>query len=348
MANKEHLAILKQGEEAWKQWRIENRIIVPDLRRADLSGAYLRLAFLSKADLSEANLSEANLNGASLNGADLRQANLSGANLTVANLSGADLRQANLQGADLFGANLTEADLNRADLREADLHYVHLSGANVEGAIADWTVFGDVDLSEVKGLEAVLHVGPSTIGIDTIYKSKGRIPEVFLRGCGVPDNFIAYMGSLVGKPIEYYSCFISYSSRNQDFAERLHADLQDKGVRCWFAPEDIKIGEKFRTRIDAAIRLHDKLLLILSKNSIQSSWVESEVEAALERERRQKRVVLFPVRLDDTIMRTRKAWAADIRRTRHIGDFCCWKDHDAYQKAFDRLLRDLKAESAEA
>ena len=44
-------------------------------------------------------------------------------------------------------------------------------------------------------------------------------------------------------------------------------------------------------------------------------------------------------------MRTRQAWAADIRKQRHIGDFTCWKDHDAYQKAFARLLRDLKAEA---
>lgn len=37
-----------------------------------------------------------------------------------------------------------------------------------------------------------------------------------------------------------------------------------------------------------------------------------------------------------------------LRQERNIGNFSCWKDHDAYQKAFDRLLRDLKAESAEA
>jgi hypothetical protein len=43
-------------------------------------------------------------------------------------------------------------------------------------------------------------------------------------------------------------------------------------------------------------------------------------------------------------METDQAWAADILRTRHIGDFSRWKDHDAYQQAFERLLRDLKAE----
>ena len=202
-------------------------------------------------------------------------------------------------------------------------------------------MFGAVNLSVAKGLESVRHEGPSTIGIDTVYASQGRISEVFLRGAGVPDEFITYMRSLVGRAIEFYSCFISYSSKNQDFAERLHADLQAKGVRCWFAPEDMKIGDKIWDRLDQSIRLHDKLLLVLSANAIGSEWIEDEVTTAFEEERRRGKTVLFPVRLDDTVFATGESWAAKARQ-RHIGDFCQWKQHDAYKKAFDRLLRDLK------
>ena len=115
-------------------------------------------------------------------------------------------------------------------------------GANLTNAFALGTNFGDLDLSVVTGLETVVHEGPSTIGIDTIYKSKGKIPGVFLRRCGVPEEFIAYIASMVGRPIEYYSCFISYSTKDQAFAERLYADLQAKGVRCWFDPHDVKGG----------------------------------------------------------------------------------------------------------
>ncbi|MGC9994147.1 MAG: toll/interleukin-1 receptor domain-containing protein [Terriglobia bacterium] len=265
--------------------------------------------------------------------------------LREANLVGADLR-----GAWLWGANLREAVLRQADLREADIVGAYLRGADLgeadlTEAIIGGTAFADNDLSGVKGLATVEHLSPSTIGIDTIYKSKGNIPEVFLRGCGVPEDFITYMRSLVGKPIEFYSCFISYSSKDEDFAKRLHADLQAQNVRCWFAPEDLKIGDKFRTRIDEAIRFHDKLLLVLSKKSVSSAWVEKEVETAFEKEQRQGgKPVLFPIRLDDAVMKTDQAWAADVRRTRHIGDFTHWKDHNAYQQAFQRLLRDLKAE----
>jgi hypothetical protein len=72
--------------------------------------------------------------------------------------------------------------------------------------------------------------------------------------------------------------------------------------------------------------------------------VEKEVETALEREYREHRVVLFPIRLDDSVMDANEAWAADIRRTRHIGDFRKWEQHGEYVKAFNRLHRDLKAE----
>jgi hypothetical protein len=48
-------------------------------------------------------------------------------------------------------------------------------------------------------------------------------------------------------------------------------------VRCWFAPHDLPIGAKTWDAIDAAIRVRDKLLLILSKNAITSNWVKDEV-----------------------------------------------------------------------
>jgi hypothetical protein len=384
MADEEQLKTLKQGVEVWNRWREENPDIRPDLSGADLieaylsgadlTGADLRRAQLLRANLSRAYLSQASLSGAYLNGADLNGAYLDGVNLSGARLSRADFVAANLSRADLSGAHLREAtlrmavlieaDLSLADLSLADLSRVYLDGAvlrgadlsgahlcetnlrgaDLRGAKVEYTVFANLDMSTVKGLDAVDHSGPSYISIDTIYRSRGQIPEAFLRGCGVPDNFIVYMGSLTGKAFEYYSCFISYSHKDEAFAQRLHADLQNKGVRSWFAPEDMKIGDKIRPRIDESIRIHDKLLLILSEHSVTSEWVEHEVEHALDLEHERKAPVLFPIRLDEAVMDSKIGWAGNIRRGRHIGDFCQWKDHDCYQRAFDRLLRDLKAE----
>ena len=63
----------------------------------------------------------------------------------------------------------------------------------------------------------------------------------------------------------------------------------------------------------------------------------------LEKEQKRKEAVLFPIRIDDAIQRTRRAWAAKFRRQRHIGDFRDWTDPAKYKRAFEGLLRDLQA-----
>src|SRR5205085_2692516 len=188
----------------------------------------------------------------------------------------------------------------------------------------------------IDGLETLRHRGRSYIDIHTLYRSQGLLPEVFLRGIGASDEAIAYAHSFFLDPIQYHSCFISYSSKDETLARRLHTDLQNQGVRCWFAPEDMKIGDKIRSRIDEAIHLHEKLLLLLSGHALASAWVEDEVEAALEKEQRQQREVLIPVRLDESVMNTTQPWAAKLRRSRHIGDFSNWADPQAYQQALER------------
>ncbi len=325
------------------------RLIGAILHRANLYKAKLMRADLRKAHINDANCTMADFSMADLRATDLsqavfRRADFINTNFNEATLIGADLKGADLSGADLSRANLNQANLGRTDLIGANLSEAELLGTNFSGASMAYTTLGNVDLSKVIGLETIWHQGPSTIGVDTLSRSKGRIPELFLRGAGVPEEFITYAAPLFGQAIQFYSCFISYSSQDQDLAERLYADLQNKGVRCWFAPEDMKIGDKLKPTIDQAIRLRDKLLLILSENSINSSWVEKEVETALEEENNRGQTVLYPVRLDEIVMGTDQAWAADIRRTRHIGDFSRWKAHDAYQEAFERLLRGLKAE----
>jgi hypothetical protein len=113
-------------------------------------------------------------------------------------------------------------------------------------------------------------------------------------------------------------------------------------VPYWFAPHDLEIGKVITRGIDEAIRMYDKLLIIMSEAAVTSRWVAFEVSTALHREVEQGRTLLFPIRLDDTVLPTPSGWAAQLR-TRNIGDFRVWKDHDRYQAAFTRLLRDLKA-----
>ena len=328
MANEEHLAVLKRGVEAWNQWRQKNPEVRPDLGRAKLA--------------------RANLRGADLSGADLSGADLSGADLSGANLTWADLSRADLSGADLSGANLCFW---------ADLSGANLSGANLRDASVEWTTFGNVDLSVVKGLETVQHYGPSTVGIDTIYRSGGRIPEAFLRGAGIPESFIENMAALVGalQPGQFYSCFISYSHEDKDFVEQLYTRLREKHIRVWYDVEGMRGGKKTHEQIKAAVREYDKLIVVLSEASMQSEWVKTEIHYARQREVEEGRQVLFPIRLTDfETIRQWQAFDADIGkdmakeiREYFIPDFSRWKVQEEFEKAFARLVQDLGQEEAQ-
>jgi uncharacterized protein YjbI with pentapeptide repeats len=400
MANEEHLKILEKGVKVWNQWRRDHFITRPDLSGADLSnaklsgvmlngasliGAHFCHADLSRsdfsrselndADLSDANFYQANANRAALRRANLRNSHLNSADFSLTDLNTADMRNADLRGSQLRGARLSNANLGSADLRGSDLYaayldYAYLIGAKLNGtkvkrAIVNHTVFDNIDLCAVNGLDSITHEGPSELSISTINLSKGQIPEIFLRGCGLRDweieNTKLYRTDLSRNEIvdityklielrsdpllQFNSCFISYSSNDEEFAKRIYSDLQGIGVRCWFAPAHMKIGDRIRRRIDDSIRVHDKLLLVLSETSVLSQWIEQEVATALEKEREQGCDVLFPVRLDDTIMKVRSDWPALIRNTRHIGDFRRWNDPCEYEWAFRGLLDDLRVEA---
>jgi uncharacterized protein YjbI with pentapeptide repeats len=137
MANDEHVALLKQGVNAWDERRDEHiraDLSAADLSGADLSGAYLHDANLHDANLSGADLRGADLSGANLSGATLRNADLSGADLVRADLVRADLVGAKLNGANLSGTELSEANFVEAKLNRANFSWANLGGANLSGS----------------------------------------------------------------------------------------------------------------------------------------------------------------------------------------------------------------------
>ncbi len=359
MANPEHLATLLLGVDVWNEWREREAQLAPDLSglsmpEADLAmvnlgGANLRGADLHGADLSGANLSGADLGGANLRGATLRGADLNWAYLCDADLRGCDLAEAlladaNLNDADLVKADLSGADLHGADLRGANLISAHLDGANFEEAGLAFTKFGDVDLSAAKGLAQARHVAPSTIGIDAFYRSKGLIPEPFLRGAGVPDNFIAFINGMSRRREPAFSCFIAHSTKDQRFCDRLYVDLQAYGVRTWYFPEDVPTGKRFFAEIVVRVRMFDKIVAVCSRNSLQSTKFVQELERSLKREQEEQKRVLYPIRLDNYIL---KEWRHGFKTAvidRTVADFRGWpKSLPKYEEGLKSLLTALKA-----
>lgn len=354
MANEEHLKILKNSVEAWNKWRIEHPDIIPDLARATFESGELLGANLSQVDLTETHLLFTILPFNDLSYAQLVKAKLTSTYFYVANLEGADLSGADLSGTNFSGGNLQDANFSGCDLTDVHFSSPLLKGADFTKATISATTFDNVDLSMVSGLNTIVHHGPSTIGLDTLYLSGGKLPEVFLRGCGIPDEFITYMPSLIGaqQAIEFYSCFISYSHKDEAFAKHLFSRMREEGLRVWFAPEDIKAGEKLHEQILRAIQIHDRLLIILSENSLQSNWVMTEIRNARKAELRENRRKLFPIRLVG--LETIREWecfdvdtgsdlAVDVREY-FIPDFSNWRDYDAFEDMFERLVRNLKAE----
>ena len=317
MTTSEYLEILKKGVETWNKWRSDKRSEIS----IDTHGVMMPLGPLLDFSVME-----------------LAYMKLSGANLFYINFA---------------GANLTGADLSNANLRLANFHGTGVAGADFTNSVLAFTNFHSVDLSNAKGLDHVKHSGPCSINIETIYCSKGKIPERFLRGCGVPDSLITYIPSLVGAldGIQFYSCFISHSSKDEEFVRRFHGRMQQAHLRVWYAPEDLQGGKKLYDQIEEAIRVYDKLLIVLSEHSLKSEWVMTEIRNARKREQDTGKRKLFPIRLVD--FETIKSWkcfdvdtgkdlAVECREF-FIPDFSNWKNHDDFEANFKKLLDDLRS-----
>ena len=274
----------------------ETKFIVVDLTKAFLGGASLPRVNFTGTNFTEADLGGANLRGANLHGTDLTSTDLTGADLNCADLRGADLTGATLLraillGADLGGAKLnetdiTEAQLNKANLVGAQLIRVVLNGADLSEAKMGDTCLCSLELSDVRGLNFVQHVGPTHVSTDTLALSKGRLPDSFLKGCGLapweilncqlydpfltPDQIAELPYKVFDKrahgPLFIGGIFISYSWKDMKFADKLYARLIKEEARVWLDRHEMVAGP-MQKQVHRAIRLNDVVLLILSESS---------------------------------------------------------------------------------
>ena len=356
MANEEQVKRLLQGVQGWNAWREQNPALTIDLRGANLKGANLKSANLEKADLGGAWLHGADLRGAVLmdavlDGADLDEADLRGANFWGADLRGAYLKKANLLGADLIEAGLEQVDFMQANLKEADLGE----------AVLNATVLGDIDLSHTSGLGDIHHNGPSPISTSSLERSKGEIPQEFLRGCGLSDWEIEsaklYQPGLSetevfdilyriyalrkDRGIQINPVFISYSQKDEAFVDELEQHLDRLGIRFWRDIHDATSG-RLEKVVYRAIRQNPIVLLVLSENSVKSDWVEHEARLAGEWEQELGRSVLCPVALDAAWKTCR--WPLILREQimqYSLQDFSKWKDGREFRKTFKKLIDGL-------
>ena len=305
------------------------------MRRANLSGCYLNPSHLYHADLREANVTNALLNGANMRGADLRgadftgadfdravlsDADLSGANLTNANLQrtsliGAKLNGTNLTGANFSGADLVRSDLTNAILADADLFQTRIWGCKVDGmdlsgAALGYTVLQDCDLRGVVNLDLVRHDAPSSIGVDTIYRSGGHLPAAFLAGAGVPASVAALQETIVASPAQLSECYISCRDEDEEFARTLSANLAAKGITTWVFSQKVRgnalvsrLSSSDQEEVERWLRNYDKLIVVASSRAIDTEAILNDITGARDKQQSADRWLLYFVAPDDGLMR---------------------------------------------
>ncbi|HEY5909655.1 MAG TPA: toll/interleukin-1 receptor domain-containing protein [Verrucomicrobiae bacterium] len=325
-------------------WATRFATEAPDFRGAALDGEVF-----SNLELREQDFRRATLRRAEFIGCDL-----TASNFTDADLSGANFRGAKLENVDFTAANLSNANFHRAKLIGAVFLGANLFGTIFREAEMGQTAFANVDLDTCVGLETVHHRAPSFVGVECLYRSGTNLPLKFFEGAGFTKILIDYLPSLVeaGTPIQFHSCFISYSHTDEAFARKLWTGMRKERIRVWYAPEEMKGGRKLFEQIDRAIQMHDRLLIVLSKESIGSNWVQTEIRRARKQEKLQNERKLFPIRLCD--MDTLKRWEcfdsdtgrdlAEEIREYFIPDFSGWRREEQFENSFQKLCRDLRRE----
>jgi hypothetical protein len=136
--------------------------------------------------------------------------------------------------------------------------------------------------------------------------------------------------------------FISYSHADAPFVDKLEKYLNNKGIRFWRDIHDAKAG-KLEKQIDRAIRHNPTVLLILSKNSTRSDWVEHEVRTARNLEKETGRDTLCPVALDNSWKKS--PWPARVMEQvmeYNILDFSDWRNDETFRITFNKLIDGLE------
>jgi len=325
------------------------------LREARLDRADLRDAMLDEADLRSAGLAAALANGsrfhradlslAHLRGADFRSADLSEALLTDADLSQARFERANLYDASLIGAELGGASFRDAVLCGANLRESHLDGADFRGSRFAFTVLAASDLSRARGLESVVHDGPSTVGIDAFLLSRGEIPDAFLVGIGLSPLTIEYLkavaaaeeGMLVGDAL-----FLLFADADRARARRLRAYLRMHRHLAWYWHEAQELAGHHNPDLKMRVRFHDRVLVVGSAGAADDTALGETIERFVAKEAAEHRRIVLGVRTGDfettgaLVAMTADRWVADFRGTD-------WEDpRDAvFRRELDRLLAAL-------
>lgn len=96
-----------------------------------------------------------------------------------------------------------------------------------------------------------------------------------------------------------YELFLSYSSIDRIYAEKLAQDLSSWGITVWWDAWEIKVGDSLTQKIQEGLSSSSWLAVILTPDSVKSAWVQRELSSALIKEIHTKGVVVLPLLFRD-------------------------------------------------
>ena len=128
-------------------------------------------------------------------------------------------------------------------------------------------------------------------------------------------------------------CFVSYSSKDKKFAERLAMDLSTNNVSLFFDRWEIKVGDSIVEKINAALGNMSNLIIVLSQESVRSNWVKKELSSAIMKKLSNESVRILPVLIE-------KCKIPDIINDIKFADFT-----EAYENGLVDLTNALGVES---
>jgi hypothetical protein len=85
--------------------------------------------------------------------------------------------------------------------------------------------------------------------------------------------------------------WISYTKSDKDFFERISREIEHDGHEIISIENEISAGDFIVDKLTAQINQADFILLILSKDSIKSSWINYEILIALSERGRRKTII---------------------------------------------------------
>lgn len=75
--------------------------------------------------------------------------------------------------------------------------------------------------------------------------------------------------------------FISHSSVDNKFVRTFMEDLIANGIKTWVDLDEISPGDELLESLDGALDEMTHFLIVLSPNSVESKWVNYELETAI-------------------------------------------------------------------